>query len=54
MNKQERIDSLLRKAATGTTTTAEDRELTHLYKEKMEAKARGYEWDMFKHKPKQL
>ena len=46
MNKQERIDSLLRKASLGTTTTAEDRELTHLYKEKMEAKAKGFEWDI--------
>ena len=46
MNKQDRLDSLLRKAATGTTTVSEDRELAQLHEEKMRAKAKGFEWDI--------
>ena len=46
MNKQDRLDSLLRKAATGTTTVSEDRELAQLHEEKIRAKARTYEWDV--------
>jgi len=46
MNKQDRLDSLLRKAATGTTTVSEDRELAQLHKQKMETKAKGFEWDI--------
>ena len=44
--KQARIDSLLKKAASGTTTVKEDRELKQLHEEKMEFLAKGYSWDV--------